>query len=164
MTSNNKARDLFVVGLRNAHAMEVQARELMERQSERLGDFPKVQSRVRRHLDETNAQIRRLEQCLDSLGESSSGLKDTAMSFAANMAAMGHAAASDEILKNTFANNAFEHYEIAGYGTVRSYAKLLGNSEAAKLLQQTLDEEGETDKKLTKLAESNITVEAQQPS
>jgi len=54
-----------------------------------------------------------------------------------------------------------EHYEIAGYGCVRTYAKLLGNEQAAKLLQQTLDEEGNTDKKLTDLAESVINLEAQ---
>ena len=53
-----------------------------------------------------------------------------------------------------------EHYEIAGYGTVRSYAQLLGDNESAKILQKTLDEEGATDKKLTKLAESTINVEA----
>jgi len=53
-----------------------------------------------------------------------------------------------------------EHYEIAGYGTVRTYAKLLGEDEAAELLQETLDEEGETDEKLTALAESEINVEA----
>jgi ferritin-like metal-binding protein YciE len=47
------ARDIFVVGLRNAHSMEVQARELMERQSERLTDYPEVQAKVRAHLRET---------------------------------------------------------------------------------------------------------------
>jgi ferritin-like metal-binding protein YciE len=52
-----------------------------------------------------------------------------------------------------------EHYEMAGYGCVRTYARLLGEEEAAELLQQTLDEEGETDKKLTQLAEA-INVEA----
>lgn len=54
-----------------------------------------------------------------------------------------------------------EHYEIAGYGTVRTYAQMLGNEEAARLLQQTLDEEGMTDKKLTKLAMQCINVEAE---
>jgi ferritin-like metal-binding protein YciE len=55
-----------------------------------------------------------------------------------------------------------EHYEIAGYGCVRTYAKLLGHNSAMKLLQQTLDEEGDTDKALTKLAEA-INVEAEEP-
>jgi len=54
-----------------------------------------------------------------------------------------------------------EHYEIAGYGTVRTYARQLGFDEQADLLQQTLDEEGKTDKLLTQLAESGINVEAE---
>ena len=53
-----------------------------------------------------------------------------------------------------------EHYEIAGYGTVRTYAQLLGQEQAAGLLQQTLDEEGQTDRKLTQLAEGLINVQA----
>ena len=53
-----------------------------------------------------------------------------------------------------------EHYEMAGYGTVRTYARLLGYNRQADLLQQTLDEEGETDKLLTALAESSIKIDA----
>ena len=102
------ARDLFVTGLRNAHAMEIQARELMERQSGRLDDFPEVKRRITAHIEETHRQIERLEQCLQECGESSSTLKDTAQSIIANTMALIHSAADDEILKNTFANNAFE--------------------------------------------------------
>jgi ferritin-like metal-binding protein YciE len=54
-----------------------------------------------------------------------------------------------------------EHYEISAYGTVRTYAEMLGEDEAVQLLQQTLDEEVETDEKLTELAESAINVEAE---
>jgi|SRR5689334_21081747 len=139
--ATDKARDLFVVGLRNAHSMEVQARELMERQSERLGDYPKVQARVRQHLEETNSQIRRIEQCLDQMGESASILKDTALSFLGNMAAMGHAVASDEILKNTFANDAFEHYEIAAYKSLLTLADRAGATASTASLRQSLAEE-----------------------
>lgn len=95
--------------------MEVQARELMERQSERLTDYPEVQARVKEHLAETNTQLGRIEQCLEACGESSSAFKDTAQSVIGNTVAMAHAMAGDEILKNTFANNAFEHFEIAAY-------------------------------------------------
>jgi ferritin-like metal-binding protein YciE len=108
-------KDIFVSGLRNAHAMETQAREMMERQSERLTDYPDVQAKVKSHLAETVVQMKRLEECLATFDESSSSLKDTAQSFMGNMAAMAHATADDEILKNTFANNAFENYEIAAY-------------------------------------------------
>ena len=109
------AREIFVVGLRNAHAMETQARELMERQSERLDDYPEVKAKVIAHRQETNEQLERLEQCLDALGEETSTLKDAAQSVMANVMAMTHAMAGDEILKNTFANNAFENFEIAAY-------------------------------------------------
>jgi ferritin-like metal-binding protein YciE len=109
------ARDLLVAGLREAHAMETQARELMERQSERTGDFPEVQRMLRRHLEETKQQMRRLEDCLSRLGESESNFKDAVMSVAANISAMTQSMASDAIIKNTLANSAFEHYEIAAY-------------------------------------------------
>lgn len=90
---SNTARDVFIVGLRNAHAMETQARELMERQSEWLDDYPDVKARVSAHLNETNEQLRRLEQCLEACGESSSSIKDTAQSLAANATAMAHSMA-----------------------------------------------------------------------
>jgi hypothetical protein len=81
------ARDIFLVGLRNAHAMEVQARELMERQSERLSDYPEVQAKAQTHLRETEGQLNRLEQCLSSMGENFSTLKDTTQSVMGNIMA-----------------------------------------------------------------------------
>jgi hypothetical protein len=95
------AREIFVVGLRNAHAMETQARELMERQSERLDEYPDVKTKLTAHLEETHEQLRRLEQCLESCGETTSALKDTAQSVMANAMAMTHAMAGDEILTHS---------------------------------------------------------------
>ncbi|ETR76392.1 hypothetical protein X566_17900 [Afipia sp. P52-10] len=135
------ARDIFIVGLRNAHAMEVQARELMERQSERLTDYPEVQSKVKQHLDETNAQLQRLEACLESCGESSSTLKDTTTSIMANTQAMMHSMAGDEILKNTFANNAFENFEIAAYKSLLALCNDAGAPTARAPLEESLKEE-----------------------
>ncbi|ABD87457.1 ferritin-like domain-containing protein [Rhodopseudomonas palustris] len=135
------AREIFVVGLRNAHAMEIQAREMMERQSERLGDYPEVKARVTQHLRETEGQIKRLDECLAACGETSSSLKDAAQSFMGNMAAMAHTVMPDEILKNTFANNAFEHFEIAAYKSLLSLADLTGMSSAKPLLEASLKEE-----------------------
>jgi ferritin-like metal-binding protein YciE len=137
----NIARDVFVVGLRNAHAMEVQARELMERQSERLGDYPEVQAKVKQHLAETNEQLIRLEQCLEACGETSSTLKDAAQSVMANTMATAHAMAGDEILKNTFANNAFEHFEIAAYKSLLSLCMSAGQEKSRPLLEANLKEE-----------------------
>jgi ferritin-like metal-binding protein YciE len=135
------AREIFVVGLRNAHAMETQARELMERQSERLDEYPDVKAKVAAHLEETNEQLKRLEQCLDVLGETTSTLKDTAQSVMANVMAMTHATAGDEILKNTFANNAFENFEIAAYKSLLALCGPAGAENARPVLEASLREE-----------------------
>ncbi|MGX4804168.1 ferritin-like domain-containing protein [Bradyrhizobium guangdongense] len=137
----NAARDTFVVGLRNAHAMEVQARELMERQSERLDEYPEVKAKIAAHLQETNEQLKRLERCLEACGESTSSLKDTTQSMMANMQAMAHAMAGDEILKNTFANNAFENFEIAAYKSLIALCGAAGVAEAKEPLEASLKEE-----------------------
>jgi ferritin-like metal-binding protein YciE len=130
------AREIFVVGLRNAHAMETQARELLERQSERLDKYPEVKAKITSHL-QTNEQLKRLEQCLDALGEGTSTLKDGAQSVTANVMAMTHAMAGDEILKNAFANNAFENFEIA----VLALCGPAGSGSARPHLQASLREE-----------------------
>lgn len=135
------AREIFITGLRNAHAMETQAREMMERQSGRLDDYPNVKARVQQHLRETETQIQRLDDCLASCGESASTLKDTTQSFMGNMAALAHTVMPDEILKNTFANNAFEHFEIAAYKSLLALADLAGMSSAKPALQASLQEE-----------------------
>ena len=80
-------------------AGRIQARELMERQSERLDDYPELKAKVAAHLQETNQQLKRLEQCLEACGESTSSVKDTAQSVAANTMAMAHSMAGDEIFE-----------------------------------------------------------------
>src|SRR4051812_25999739 len=109
------ARDLFITGVRNAHAMERQAEEMLERQVDRMTDYPDLLTRLREHLRETKEQQKRLESILEEVDSSPSTVKDLALSLGANIAAMGHAMAGDEVLKNTFANSALESYEIAAY-------------------------------------------------
>jgi ferritin-like metal-binding protein YciE len=138
---SNTARDIFITGLRNAHAMEIQARELMERQSERMDEYPEVKARLQTHLKETNEQLQRLERCLEACGESNSSLKDTAQSVLANLQAMAHATAGDEILKNTFANNAFENFEIAAYKSLLTLCRAAGVEDARAPLEASLKEE-----------------------
>jgi ferritin-like metal-binding protein YciE len=139
--TTNPARDLLVTGLRNAHGMEAQARELLGRQCDRLGDYPAVQTRLRQHLAETVQQLHRLEQCLAACGETASALRDTLMSALANLTAIGHAVADDEILKNSFANQAFEHYEIAAYKSLLVLCEQAGMSGLQEPLRQSLAEE-----------------------
>lgn len=134
-------RDVFVTGLKNAHGMEHQALSLMDRQIERAKNFQEVADRLAAHRAETEAQIRRLESVLESLDERPSGLKDAALSLGGSMAALGHVFAEDEILKNAFANFAFENYEAAAYKGLIVLAERGAYAPAMDPLRETLEEE-----------------------
>jgi ferritin-like metal-binding protein YciE len=141
--TNETARSLFVDGLKNAHALENQALSIMNRQVERLDSYPELSARLRRHITETETQMQRIEQLLDGMGESHSSLKDAALSLGGNLAALGHAFAGDEVLKNSFADLAFENFEIASYKSLLTLAEAGGSQGAMPLLQTTLNEEQE---------------------
>lgn len=134
------AKDLFITGLKNAHAMENQAHEMLERQAERMTDYPELRQRVTEHLQETKEQLARLEKCLADLGTSPSTIKDATLAFGANIAAMGHAMAKDEVLKNTFASNALENFEIAAYKSLLALADAAG-IQMKTVLEASLREE-----------------------
>jgi ferritin-like metal-binding protein YciE len=143
MAANNPemARSLFVTGLKNAHALEQQASQIIGRQLDRIESYPDVADRLRKHLDETRVQQQRVEEILGSMNESHSTMKDLALGFMGNMASLAHAPAPDEILKNSFANLAFENYEIAAYTSLIALGEANGATSALGLLQQTLREE-----------------------
>jgi ferritin-like metal-binding protein YciE len=140
-TMNDKARDIYITGLRNQHAVEHQAIELLERQVGRLENYPEMEERLRRHIEESREQARRLEDLLAQHDTSHSGLKDTVMSLVGNVAALGHSTAPDEVVKNTFANFAFEHYEIASYTSLLILADLAGHTSGRSALETSLREE-----------------------
>lgn len=141
----NSAQDVlrneFVTGLVNIHAVEKQAMQLMQRQIERTREYPEVAARLRRHLDETNMQHERLDKLLAQFGTTPSAFKDFMMQASANMGALMHAAADDEILKNTFANAAFENFEAASYESLIAMAEAAGYQDAVTPLKQSLQEE-----------------------
>ncbi len=139
----NEARDVFITGLKNAHAMEKQALSMMGPQIERIENYPEVLERMRQHATETEGQVQRLEAVLERLGESPSGVKDTVLSAIGGLATLSHATAGDEILKNSFANFAFENYEIAAYNSLITLAEDAGEEDAIAPLRQNLEEEEE---------------------
>jgi ferritin-like metal-binding protein YciE len=98
-------------------------------------------ARMRQHLEESKEQARRIEDLLAGLGKSHSTVKDTAMSLIGNLMAIGHTTATDEVIKNTLANYAFEHYEIAGYMSLLTLADAIGHATAKTALNQSLREE-----------------------
>jgi ferritin-like metal-binding protein YciE len=129
------------VGLRNAHAMEQEALQLMRRQVERLEHYPEVAKRLRAHITETERQAERLQKIMEQHETSPSTLKDLTLQMMGNMAALGNAFAGDEILKNSFANQAFEAFEIAAYKSLIALAEKQGDKRALPLLKASLREE-----------------------
>jgi ferritin-like metal-binding protein YciE len=117
---------------------------------------------IEEHLEQTRNQAQRLEQIFERLGEKPKGEKCKGMEGVIKEGSETLEKDMDDDTKDAAiiaAAQRVEHYEIAGYGTARTYANLLGESEAAELLEETLEEEKETDQKLTQLAEE-INVEA----
>ncbi len=137
----NAARDYLITGLRDAHAMESQAVTLTTTQADRLKNYPELEQRIRVHAHETEGQRDRLAQCLEELGSSPSSVKDAAMQLAANLQAAFHAMAEDEVIKNSLAAYAFEHFEIASYKALIATAKIAGETGIASICEQNLAEE-----------------------
>ena len=118
---------------------------------------PQLKKAFEEHLRVTETHVERLDRIFEGLGKSPRGKKCKGME---GLLEEGKEAMQEDMEPDVLdaaligAAQKVEHYEMAGYGTVRTYAKLLGENQAAKLLQQTLDEEGEADKTLTKIAET----------
>jgi len=142
MMADTNTRDLYVRALKNTHALEQQALQIMERQVERLDQYPEMEQALRRHIQETNGQRDRLEEILTGFNEKPNALKEGVLGFVGNMASLTHAAAGDEILKDTYANHAFENFEIAAYKSLLTIAEIAGESSTAGLQQSLREEQG----------------------
>ncbi|MEA3018111.1 MAG: hypothetical protein QOI38_2833 [Sphingomonadales bacterium] len=140
-TPSHAARAVFVTGLQNAHAVERQSLALIDRQLDRLMRYPEIAERLRSHRAETEAQLRRLEEILHSLGETHSSWRDAALSLMGNIAALSNSMAGDEVLKNHIVNHAFENFEIATYTSLIAIAGAGDFAAAVPLLKASLAEE-----------------------
>lgn len=118
---------------------------------------PELKAGFKAHLEQTRQHVDRLEQCFQLLGEKTKGKTCHAMK---GLVEEGEEAIDEDgpdalrDAKIIGAAQRVEHYEMAAYGTARAFAETLGQDEVAKLLQATLDEEGETNKQLTAIAET----------
>jgi ferritin-like metal-binding protein YciE len=115
------------------------------------------------HLKQTRGQVKRLKKVFQLLGAKPkkvrcSGMKGILEEGKETMKATMPAAVMDAALISKA--QSVEHYEMAAYGTARTYAEMMGHTEAARLLQETLDEEAATNEKLTRLAEEQVNPEA----
>jgi ferritin-like metal-binding protein YciE len=134
-------RDSLAAWLRDAHAMEGQAETLLQTQIDRLKNYPEALPRLRSHLEETKQQRVALESCLKRLGQDTSMLKDGTMKVAANFQGLLHAMASDEVLKNTLANAAFEQFEAASYRMLVTAADVAGEPEISRVCSTIMEQE-----------------------
>lgn len=153
---------LYVDELKDLYSAEKQLLQALPRMAKKASN-PQLRQSFEEHLEVTRMQVERLDKIFERLERSPRGKKCKGMEgLIEEGKEMMEEDMEPEVRDAALISAAqrIEHYEIAGYGTVRTYARLLGEEEDARLLQKTLDEEGETDKKLTMLAESSINVEA----
>ena len=141
MSRPDKIHEIYTTGLRNQHAVEQLAIELLERQIGRQEKYPEMVQQMQRHLAESKAQAERIEELRSNLATSHLTMKDTAMSLVCTLMAIGHVPAGDEVIKSKFAIYAFERYETASYKALLTVADEAGHSAANSALGQSLREE-----------------------
>ncbi len=158
----NTLNDLYVHELKDLYSAEKQILKALP-QMAKAASSAELKQAFLDHLEETKVHITRLEEVLEMAGAGTRGPKCKGMEGLLEEGKGMIEEEADEEVRDAgliAAAQRVEHYEMAGYGCVRTYAKLLGHKQAAKILQTTLDEEGTTDKKLTMLAETVINLKA----
>ncbi|WEX09573.1 ferritin-like domain-containing protein [Chelativorans sp. AA-79] len=127
--------------LRDAHAMEEQAEQMLDAQARRIENYPELKARIEQHISETRSQKQRLEACMEKRGTSWSGMKDLAAQFSALMQAAGGMFAGDEVVKGSMASYTFEHLEIVSYRILVAAAEAAGDAETARVCEEICREE-----------------------
>lgn len=135
------ARDHLIDWLRDAHAMEQQAEQMLSAQKSRLENYPKLRTRIEKHIEETQGQKALLERTLTRLGSEPSTLKDIGGKLMAFGQAVGGMTVSDEVVKGAMAGYVFENVEIAAYTVLIAAAKAAGDVETQKACEEILPQE-----------------------
>jgi len=156
----NTLKDLYIHELKDLYSAEKQIIKALPKMA-KAATSQELAAGFKQHLEETKVHAGRLEEILSGHDQTTRGPKCKGMEgVIAEGAEMIEEEADDEVRDAGLiaAGQRVEHYEMAGYGTARTYAELLGDTAGAKLLQQTLDEEAATDEKLTAAAKKiNVT-------
>jgi len=158
----NSFDDLFLEQLQDLYDAEQRLTKALPKMAA-AAHSSALQAAFQEHLRQTENHVSRLEQVFKQLGKSAQSKTCEAMKGLVTegdevISASGNPDVKDAAL--IAAAQRVEHYEIAGYGTARTFAQRLGRQDAARLLQETLDEEAATDKKLTALAEQSVNPKA----
>jgi ferritin-like metal-binding protein YciE len=148
-------RELYVDELRDLYNAETQLVRALPKMA-KASSNAELRQGFEEHLRQTSEQVSRLEQIFDMLGEKPTGKKCLGMEGLVKEGAETMQEEYEDAVMDAAiigAAQRVEHYEIAGYGTVRAFAELMGENEHVSLIEQTLREEKETDNKLSQLAE-----------
>jgi ferritin-like metal-binding protein YciE len=154
MSELNSLKDLLVEELKDLYSAENQLLKALPRMAKAASDET-LKAAFEEHLEQTREHAKRLEKIMERLDESPRGKKCAAMEGLIEEAKqILEEDGEDSVIDSALIGAAqkVEHYEIASYGTARCLAERIGESKIAQILQMTLDEEGETDKKLTEIA------------
>lgn len=159
----NSLKDLFEHEIRDLYSAETQLASALPKMAEKASD-KKLRQAFESHLEETKKQKERLEKIgeicqIDVKGETCEAMKGLIKEGQEIMSLNAEAAVRDAGLIG--AAQRVEHYEMAGYGTARNYARRLGLDDAAKLLEETLEEEKGADAKLNEIAIQSVNEKAQ---
>lgn len=154
--------DLYLTELKDLYSAENQILKALPKVIDKTTN-PQLRQALANHLEQTRGHVSRLEEVFQMHGEEAKKQKckgmDGILSEGDELLGMD---ATPEVRDAAIisACQRVEHYEIAAYGAVRTYAEQLGHDRAAAVLQETLDEENEADEKLTEIAESRVNTEA----
>ncbi len=155
-------RELFIDELKDIYWAEKALVKALPKMAKKASNSELVAA-IEDHLAVTETHVERLEQVFDVLGEKAAAKKCEAMDGLITEAEELMKEVKDEVVRDAAIISAaqkVEHYEIASYGTLVAFANTLGESDAAALLEETLNEEKEADQTLTEIAESSINIEA----
>ncbi|QDU37722.1 hypothetical protein Mal4_20390 [Maioricimonas rarisocia] len=153
---------LFIDQIQDIYDAEQRLTKALPKMADAATD-PQLKSAFQHHLTETKGQVQRLERVFEILGKDAETKTCDAMKgLISEGEEMVNAKGDDHVRDAALiaAAQRVEHYEIAAYGTVRHLATRLGHADVAQLLQETLDEEGAADKKLTEIAEGSVNPQA----
>lgn len=155
--------DLYTDLLKDLYSAEKQLVKALPKMAKNA-QSPDLQKAFQEHLRQTEGQVNRIERIFSDMGGSPRGKKCVGME---GLIEEGNELLQEDVEPDVLdagliaAAQKVEHYEIAGYGTARAWAQRLGYDQAARLLQETLEEESKANEKLNRIAESHVNMEAQ---
>lgn len=135
--------DNLIAWLKDAHAMEQSAVSILEKQIKRIQHYPRLEAKLKEHLEVTRRQAEQVKSCLQRHNADTSTMKDLIARFTGTMNAFSSSIAGDEVVKAHMADYTFEHMEIASYRILIAAAKHVGDMQTQRVCEEILSQEEE---------------------